>query len=423
MRSSLLFCLVLTGLPLLGQFAEISQGPGYSQQVFVDLDTRTTTAIDLTDWDIAFGVAGFSSAIFVNEGVVSSQTDSPPQVELYASSATDFATADTTAITERIYNDEASWAAGALNHVATPGDPFDLGWGSYSPATQTVTGSRIFFLRGRDQVWRKLFIESLAGGVYTFHYANADGSEEQTTTVDKADFSGKTLAYFSFSAGVRDLEPATWDLTFTRYTTPLPDGEGNLLDYTLTGVLHNTGVRVAELSGVDPATVAVPTDLTAYNDTLDAIGYDWKEFDLNTFTWNIPDDLVYFVRRADGRTFRLQFIDFEGAATGLSVALLSDEGTVTDVADLPTGIEAATLYPNPVRTTTFVELHSRVAYDRATLAVFSASGQATGIRTAVRIAAGPNRIPLDLASLPRGHYFVRLQLGAEAVLVRPLVVQ
>jgi hypothetical protein len=423
MRSPLLFCLALAGLPLLGQFTEISQGPGYHQQVFVDLDTRTTTAIDLTDWEIAFGVEGFSSAIFINEGVVSSQAGSPPQVELYASSATDFATADTTAITERIYNDEASWAAGALNHVATPGDPFDLGWGRYSPATQTVTGSRVFFLRGRDRVWRKLFIESLAGGVYTFRYAKADGSEEQAVTIDKADFPGKTLAYFSFSEGVRDLEPATWDLTFTRYTTPLPDGEGNLLDYTLTGVLHNAGVRVAELSGVDPATVAVPEDLAAYSDTLDVIGHDWKAFDLNTFTWRIPTDLVYFVRRADGQTFRLQFIDFEGASTGLSVALLGDEGTVTDVADLPAGIEAATLYPNPVRTTTFVELRTHEAYDRATLAVFSATGQATGIRAVVRIAAGANRIPLDLSGLPRGHYFVRLQLGAEGVLVRPVVVQ
>ena len=33
--------------------------------------------------------------------------------------------------------------------------------------------------------------------IYTIRYANLDGSDEQTHTIDKADYPGRTLAYFS----------------------------------------------------------------------------------------------------------------------------------------------------------------------------------------------------------------------------------
>ncbi|MEL6275224.1 MAG: HmuY family protein, partial [Bacteroidota bacterium] len=171
-------CSLALTISLNAQFQQVTQGAGYANQVYYDIATNTSTAITHEDWDIAFGVSGFSSSVVVNEGVISSQSDPAQQIELYASSATDFTTADTSQITERIHNNEVSWEAGAFNHVAIPGDPFDLGWGSYNPATQTVNGSRVFFLLGRDGVYRKLMIESLISGVYTFRHALLDGSED-----------------------------------------------------------------------------------------------------------------------------------------------------------------------------------------------------------------------------------------------------
>ncbi|MEL6357993.1 MAG: HmuY family protein, partial [Bacteroidota bacterium] len=299
-------CSLALTISLNAQFQQVTQGAGYANQVYYDIATNTSTTITHEDWDIAFGVSGFSSSVVVNEGVISSQSDPAQQIELYASSATDFTTADTSQITERIHNNEVSWEAGAFNHVAIPGDPFDLGWGSYNPATQTVNGSRVFFLLGRDGVYRKLMIESLISGVYTFRHALLDGSEEMMVTVDKTAFIGKNMAYYSFNDGVVDLEPTDWDLLFTRYTTPLPDDEGNILQYTVTGVLHNIGIGVAELSGVDPETTETPLSKDEYDETLNVIGFDWKSFDLSTFSWSIPEDLVYFVRNEEDQVWRIQ---------------------------------------------------------------------------------------------------------------------
>ena len=48
------------------------------------------------------------------------------------------------------------------------------------------------------------------------------------------------------------------------------------------------------------------------------IGHDWKDFDLGTFTWEVFDDLVYFIETPDNDIWQLQFIDFEGSSTGVS---------------------------------------------------------------------------------------------------------
>ncbi|PHI21909.1 hypothetical protein CEQ90_01065 [Lewinellaceae bacterium SD302] len=404
------------------QFQQITQGPGYNQQVFFDLATSTSTAIEHEDWDIAFSVAPFSFAVFVNEGVISSQTTPALAVELYGSTATDFATADTTSITERLYNDEISWEAGAFNHLANPADPFDLGWGTYSPATQTAAGSRIFFIADRSGQYRKLEIQSLAGGTYTFRYADLDGGNEETVSLNKSDYLGKNLAYFSFDAGTQDLEPANWDLLFTRYTTPLDDGNGNILQYTVTGVLHNAEVDVAELTGVDPETVALPTATEAYSDQLDVIGYDWKTFDLGTFAWSIPEDLVYFVRDEEERVWQIQFIDFEGSSTGVTTFTVTDEGVVSATTELPGFATEASLFPNPAsgQTNLSIEL-PRAATGQIDL--INQLGQTVGAAGQdVELSSGNNQIAVDISGLSAGNYFLRLSVGNE-ILVRHLTVR
>ncbi len=427
MAKTILFLLLfgLLGVAARAQFQQVSQGQGYANSVFYDLKTEVSTVVSLTDWDIAFGVDGFSSAVFLNEGVASSQAAPPPQLELYVSSATDFASADTADITDRIYNQNLSWDAGAFNSVATPGDPFDLGWGSYSPATQTVLGTRIFFLLGRDSVMRKMEILSLISGSYTFRYATLDGSEADTVTISKDSFSGKTLAFFSFENGILDLEPDSWDLWFTRYVTPLDDGEGNILDYTVTGVLQREGTRIAQLDGVDPETVAVPTVDEAYSDSMDVVGYDWKEFSLTTFTWSIPKDRVYFVRRPNDDVFRVEFIDFEGASTGVTTMRVIEEGLLTtNLRALPAFAEQASLFPNPARETTQLVLDYRHnGSSVGLLEIRSYLGQLLPqTRRTVDLITGRNQFSLPVSGLPAGRYLVQLRVGDE-VLTRPLIIR
>ncbi|WP_273445716.1 T9SS type A sorting domain-containing protein [Neolewinella agarilytica] len=422
MRSATTFLLVFLLLPtvLLAQFEQVIQGPGYASAVYVDLQGGTSSAVSHTSWDIAFNVGGRSSGILVNEGVASSQANPLLQVELYAGSATDFSTADTNQVVQRLYNGEGSWDDGGFNAIADPGNPFDLGWGTYSPATQTVFGSRVFFVATRDGAYHKVFVESLAGGVYTFIHGPLGGSTSDTVSIDKADFVGKTLAYFSFDDGVLDLEPDNWDLLFTRYVTPLPDGEGNILDYTVTGVLQNKDVSVAKLSGVDPETAVAPADEATFSDSLATIGYDWKSFDLSTFQWSIPDDLVYFVQTPDS-LYRMQFIDFEGSSTGVSTFRLSTEQT-TATTTLPVGIDQSRIYPNPAPDQVTLEVSARQPAEDLRLEVIDPAGRTLTASRVRALNTGLNQIDVPLTDLPAGHYFVRLS-GSTGVLTHHLIKQ
>lgn len=402
-----------------GQFAELSQGAGYANSVYLDLGTGEQTAVALTDWDFAFNVGGRSFGILINEGVSSSMANPQREVELYATSDTDFLTADTANIVGRLYNGETSWEDGAFNAAANAADPFDLGWGSYSPATQTGSGSRVFFVKDRSNNYNKVFIQSLAGGTYTFIHGPLDGSSIDTVTVSKTDFIGKTLAYFSFNDGVVDLEPSEWDLLFTRYVTPIPDGE-NILDYTVTGVLQNEGVSVAKLNGVDPETITPPTEADAFSDNLTGIGYDWKTFNLETFTWSTPSDLVYFIETPD-RLYRLQFIDFTGSSSGTTTFALNNEGT-TATTTLPATINRSIIYPNPAQEQATFEIESQVTANDLRLEVIDVAGR-TLIASRVRaLNIGLNQIPVNLTGLPSGNYFVRLS-GSTGTLTQHLVKQ
>ncbi len=420
MKQFLLFPLLLFPFAsAFSQFAELSQGAGYVNSVYLDLVTGEQTAVPLTSWDIAFNVAGRSFGIFVNEGTPAARADAQGEVALYFSNDADFTTADTANIVGRLYNGENDWEDGAFNAAANPSDPFDLGWGDYSPATQTGVGSRVFFISDRGGNYHKVFIQSLAGGEYTFVHGPLDGAVTDTVRVRKADFSGKTLAYFSFSDGVVDLEPTDWDLLFTRYVTPIPDG-ANILDYTVTGVLQNTGVKVAKITTDDPLSVPVPTDDDLYEEGLTTIGHDWKAFNVSTLTWSIPDDIVYFVSTEDA-LYRLQLIDFTGSSSGTTTFALLQEGA-TATTTLPSSLIRSTLYPNPARDLITLEVESLDAAADLSLEVIDINGRTLMASRVRALNVGQNWIPLNLTDLPPGNYFIRLS-GATGIVSKHLIKQ
>lgn len=215
-------------LLLHAQIQEIATGAGYQKQSFVNLSNGTETQVANTAWDIAFTVFGFQDAgIFINESAGSSMGTPLPQVELYDALTSNFNDQpDPSTLTDfRLYNNEKSWNYGAFNEGREATNPFDYGWGLYNPATNQVQGSRVYVLKLRSGQYRKLLVESLTGTTYTFKYANLDGSNATTKTVNKADYPGKTLAYFNLDTGnAANLEPAAgFDFVFCRYTTTLYD--------------------------------------------------------------------------------------------------------------------------------------------------------------------------------------------------------
>ena len=297
------------------QVVQITSGAAYKKQTFYSLANDAKTTINNTDWDIAFSVYGQQDGgIFLNESAGSGET----AIKLYKAPSDDFSKTITTAeVKDSLYNDELGWAYGAFNATRDLTKGFDYGWGVYNPTTNQVIGAKIFVLKLRNGSFRKIEIQKLNLGLYTFRHADLDGKNEQIVTLDKAKFAGKTLAYYSFATNtVKDLEPAgNFDLLYTRYVTTV-DQNGIATPYPILGILTGRGVSAAKAEKIDPLTVKASDYANKYEKKTDVIGYDWKVFNLNEMKWVLPTDRAYFVKVRNGDIYKLVFADFEGSATG-----------------------------------------------------------------------------------------------------------
>jgi len=80
-----------------------------------------------------------------------------------------------------------------------------------------------------DKSFKKIMINDLTAGTYTFTYADVDGSNEKKKSVTKNDMKSQNFGYYSIvDEQVVTREPATedWDLVFTEYIIPIPTGPG-----------------------------------------------------------------------------------------------------------------------------------------------------------------------------------------------------
>jgi hypothetical protein len=331
---------------------QVSMQNGYSEMSFYRLSDGFVSSMALSDWDLAF--SNFSRAgagIMINEGA--SLQGSP--LKLFSTSGIEWSDpiTNTEQFTEdrQLFNPDLSWAEGAFNSLADSTNGLDFGWGMYDPQSHKVIGNRVFVLQMRDQSFRKILIEELTSGTYHFKIAQLDGSAEQSYEVSK-DASKAPILFFSLESGQLMNIPVDYDLIFTRYSSSIDDGAGNMIPYTVSGVLQAPGVKVAKATGINPFKVEESDFAEAYQEAINSIGYDWKSYDF-TLGWILPDDLAYFVETAQGEKYKLVFLDFEGAQTGISTIERTPIGTAHQRDEkLETSLR---LYPNPASDWVYLE--------------------------------------------------------------------
>lgn len=298
----------------------VTTGPQYENQIWYSMANGEVGSAELNNWDLAFEISGFTSSIRFNE---------QKGMELYAAPYTiaEWGEMDTTGMAgwSQLHNDPKNWQRGAFNgHLASE---FDLGWGIYNMVTHVVAGDSIYILKLQDGNIKKLRIDALASGTYTFTHANIDGSSEVTGSLAKADFSGKNFGYYRFEANeVVDREPLSeeWDLTFTKYVELI--GPNFDMPYGVAGVLHNYNVRTGQASAT-PVNEAEPWNFS-FLDDINTIGYDWKTFDFS-LGYIIEADNSYFVEAQDGMVYHIVFTDFEGSPTGVYEFTVEESGVLT----------------------------------------------------------------------------------------------
>lgn len=316
----------------------VSIGAGYANQTWYSLQNDEQGSAPKNNWDIAFDVSGYGTSIHINS-VIGTQLWKYPTADTSA-----WLTLDTTGITTwtKLYNSDTSWAIGAFDKGIVTGNSYDLGWGIYSNITHIVTGDSLYVIKLSNGAYKKLWIENLSSGVYSFKYADISGTNLQNASLTKSIYTGKNFGYYSIQTNsALDREPlsANWDLVFTQYTTFIPNA------YTVSGILHNAGVEVAQANNIGNVITYNDWNAHTFITPINEIGYDWKNF--NGSGYDITDSLIYFVKTNAGDIWKVIPTGFGGGSTGnymFSKEKLSSVGIKNE-----TGNSNALLsiYPNP----------------------------------------------------------------------------
>ena len=317
----------------------VYMGTNYENDVYYSLETGMMGMETAAEWDIAFSTGAFSSGILINDG-------NGALLKTYPNGDTaDWSTLDTAGYSQwpEMYNHENDWAVSAFERHAL-GHP-DYGWGVYDMTTHNVTGDSLYVLKLTDGSFKKVWIEQKVStqNTYYFRYADLDGENEQQAEFEVNPYTSKNFVYYSLTNDDQiDREPLkdSWDLLFTRYISMI-NGE---TPYIVTGVLNNLNTPVAEYASVDPDFMDYqPAD---FDTAKSVIGYDWKEFDMGSFTYTVDDSLVYFVESHNGAVYKLRFTKFEGSSTGKVVFEKSLIST-TDVEEFVAQESPFKAFPNP----------------------------------------------------------------------------
>ena len=396
-------------------FTQGSVTIGSTNQSYYHFENGEVANISNLDWDLAFDASGYGSSIRINGA-------SGTELYVYPNGDTSsWSTLDTTGLSNwnKIHNSDTSWGMGAFNVSSISSDPFDLGWGTYSMITHFITGDSLHIIKLSDGNFKKLHLHQLAGGIFSFKYADIDGSNEVETTITKDDYQGKNFGYYSLQTNQAiDREPSadSWHIVLTKYITQFAPG----MPYGVTGVLTNAGLETAKVEDVavnESTESAYNNDL--YNSRINNIGWDWKSFSMATFSYSIQDSLSHFVKDVDNNIWKVVMTGYVGSGVG-NITFNTEQIGFTGQYEL----ENETLfnvYPNPA-----VGSEVSILYDidqldiNNRLDIFDMNGRIVKSMKLYNSGFNDKRISLD--NFESGIYLISLTNGNE-VIKRKLIVQ
>jgi len=375
------------------QTVNLSMGASYANDIYYSFAGGEIKTEPALNWDLGFTIRPQDASILINEakGV---------KVFVVSDNINDWNSIDTSGMRLReLYNSTESWNLGALANMGTSHP--DYGWGQYNQITHNVNAKRLFVMQLADGSYKKLIIDEMtaAGQQFTFRLADLDGNNEITKTAIKTNYAGKNFFYYNIADDqFLDREPmsAEWDMVFRRYSLPIQAGPV-VLNYIVMGAQTNIGIRSARVLGAIP-NAADSVNYTLDNTDMSRIGSDWKSFNNSTFQWALTDSLSYFVTSQGGRIYQLIFTAFGGGSTG-DISFSQNRGTSI-------GIQESTLsefkiFPNPTKDLLNIQSESSSFH----IALLDNSGR-TLLEKQID---NQTETQLNLAFLPSGSYFVRIQ--------------
>ena len=200
-----------------------------------------------------------------------------------------------------------------------------------------------------------------------------DGTNLITQQVNTNNYSNKKFVYYDIDSDqTLDREPADdqWHFTFTKYITTVMNQP-----YSVTGVLCNEGIQVAKALQISSPSSYTNFVNHNFEYEINEIGYDWKTFDMGSFSYIIDNSRCYFIKDFDNNIFRIYFTEFEGSSTGkisFNVTQMNSSVSINDKSK-----STINVYPNPASdnvniVTNTLDLNSQInIYDISGKLIFS----------------------------------------------------
>ena len=386
----------------------VLMGPSYANEVYYSMSAGEKGAVNRSTWDIAFRASRMSASIIINDG------SSPNGVELYTypkSNTSGWAAVDTSGLSgwTKMYNSISDWETGAFC-VNQKGHP-DYGWGIYNSVSHNVMGDSLFIIKLRDGSFRKIWImeKYSSDNIFEFRVAKLDNTGDQTIQLDCNPYSTKNFVGYSISTNqVVDFEPVAsnnWDILFTKYM-----GINNGQPYPVVGVLSNYHTKVAKFKPVGPDFISTEK---ATDSTRSFIGYDWKTFSNETFTYVVTDSLAYFVQNKSGQLYKLVFKKFAGSSTG-RIVFNTQLISLTGVKETEKSGFNAAVYPNPVSEVMNLVINPGKARF-AVVSLLDISGRMVLSKRYDVQAEELSTLQIPVSELPSGIYIVKIQAGGNVI--------
>tara|TARA_B100000780_G_C21105203_1_gene446220 strand:+ start:181 stop:1410 length:1230 start_codon:yes stop_codon:yes gene_type:complete len=369
----------------------VSMGSSYLNDIYYSLTDGIIASPNRADWELSFSTNAYNPNIRINSGnavslyEVSSDITEWDNITSLASSAI------------QLRNSNTDWDMGAFLANASEEN---YGWGQYNFVTHVIEGSKIFIISyGAAQ--KKMIINSLSQGNYTFTIANMDGSEEEEIVVDAANYPDKNFIYYSLQTSqIIDREPNSnnWDLLFTKYEADLNNDISDPLSYemayTVMGVLTNGNLNAQYEGSIEDSPSMMSLDTVRNTNT---IGWDWKEYS-GSYSM-VPDRTYYIANLNEDAVYKIVFQSFAGATSGNMSFSINQTESLDPMSVFSSVINEIVLYPNPSKGNFYLELDNS---DEAFVNISDICGQIIFSQMVTQSTF------IDLTDYPSGFYFVNI---------------
>lgn len=303
-------------------------GPNQQNQVYIDLSTNTSTAVQRDSWDLGFyGGAEFrvvlNSAIFMaasplTETNIDAVSATSAQIEaLQAQVAVGTFDPANTAFVDAPDGSFSSPAIAQISSTLANNKVYLVNLGDAVGTDTPSTGS--VAISGDARGWKKIRILK-DGNDYVLQYADLDAITHKTINISKdADYN---FTFFSFNSESQvNVAPkkSNWDLNFTVFTNEI-SGFGS---YGYSDFIVNNTKASAQAYMID---TEVDTDLSYEDFTLTnvidasftndqrSIGSSWRNGGGPGSLPSLKDTVFYIVNDTDGNLYKIKFLALTNAA-------------------------------------------------------------------------------------------------------------